>query len=68
MPMYLAAADVGAMPMRATLNHNCYLSFKLFEYWGLESQLLCRGLKQYQRLLLMIIMEYYVIQKILIAW
>lgn len=33
-PQYIAAADIGAMPMRATLNHNCYLSFKLFEYWG----------------------------------
>lgn len=33
-PEYLAAADVGAMPMRATLNHQCYLSFKLFEYWA----------------------------------
>ena len=33
-PAYLAAADIGAMPMRATLNHQCYLSFKLFEYWA----------------------------------
>jgi glycosyltransferase involved in cell wall biosynthesis len=33
-PKYLAAANIGAMPMRATLNHNCYLSFKLFEYWA----------------------------------
>lgn len=33
-PKYLAASDVGAMPMRATLNHRCYLSFKLFEYWA----------------------------------
>jgi glycosyltransferase involved in cell wall biosynthesis len=33
-PAYLASANVGAMPMRPTLNHNCYLSFKLFEYWG----------------------------------
>lgn len=33
-PLYLAASDIGAMPMRATLNHECYLSFKLFEYWA----------------------------------
>lgn len=33
-PEYIAASDFGAMPMRSTLNHNCYLSFKLFEYWG----------------------------------
>lgn len=33
-PEYLAAADVGVMPLRATLNHRCYVSFKLFEYWG----------------------------------
>lgn len=33
-PAHIAAANVGAMPMRATLNHECYLSFKLFEYWG----------------------------------
>lgn len=33
-PNYLCACDVGAMTMRATLNHDHYLSFKLFEYWG----------------------------------
>lgn len=33
-PKYLSSADVGVMPMRATLNHQCYLSFKLFEYWA----------------------------------
>jgi len=33
-PQYIAASDIGVMPMRASLNHNCYLSFKLFEYWG----------------------------------
>ena len=33
-PMYLTASNIGAMPMRATLNHQCYLSFKLFEYWA----------------------------------
>ncbi len=44
-PMYLAAADVGAMPMRATLNHNCYLSFKLFEYWGVGKPVVVSRLK-----------------------
>ena len=34
-PEYIAAADVGVLPLRATLNHNCYVSFKLFEYWGI---------------------------------
>ena len=34
-PEHIAATTVGAMPMRATLNHECYLSFKLFEYWGM---------------------------------
>jgi len=33
-PNYLCACDIGAMTMRATLNHDHYLSFKLFEYWG----------------------------------
>lgn len=33
-PLYLNACDIGAMTMRATLNHDTYLSFKLFEYWG----------------------------------
>lgn len=32
---YIAASDIGMMPMRATLNHNLYLSFKLFEYWAM---------------------------------
>ncbi|MBI4805059.1 MAG: glycosyltransferase family 4 protein [Desulfovibrio sp.] len=33
-PAYLNACDIGAMTLRATLNHDNYLSFKLFEYWG----------------------------------
>lgn len=33
-PEFIAAADVGVLPLRATLNHECYVSFKLFEYWG----------------------------------
>jgi len=34
-PKYIAAADVGVMPLRSTLETNCYLSFKLFEYWAM---------------------------------
>ena len=33
-PAYLNACDIGAMTLRATLNHDNYLSFKLFEYWA----------------------------------
>lgn len=44
-PAHLAAADVGAMPMRATLNHNCYVSFKLFEYWGVGKPVVVSRLK-----------------------
>ncbi len=33
-PVYLNACDIGAMTLRATLNHDNYLSFKLFEYWA----------------------------------
>lgn len=34
-PPYIALADVGVMPLRSTLETNCYLSFKLFEYWAM---------------------------------
>ena len=34
-PEYIALADVCAMPLRSTLETNCYLSFKLFEYWAM---------------------------------
>jgi glycosyltransferase involved in cell wall biosynthesis len=33
---YIGASDVGVMPMRGSLNHNLYLSFKLFEYWAMK--------------------------------
>lgn len=49
-PKYIAAADVGAMPMRATLNHNCYLSFKLFEYWGAGKPVVTSNLKAISRI------------------
>lgn len=44
-PQCLAAANVGAMPMRPTLNHQCYLSFKLFEYWAAGKPIVTTKLK-----------------------
>ena len=44
-PKYIAAADVGAMPMRAIRNHECYLSFKLFEYWGVGKPIVTSRLR-----------------------
>lgn len=35
-PEYIAASNVGVMPLLSTLLTNCYLSFKLFEYWASE--------------------------------
>jgi glycosyltransferase involved in cell wall biosynthesis len=34
-PEYIALADVGVMPLKSALETNCYLSFKLFEYWAM---------------------------------
>lgn len=34
-PEYITLANVGVMPLRSTLETNCYLSFKLFEYWAM---------------------------------
>jgi len=34
-PEYIAVADVCVIPLRSTLETNCYLSFKLFEYWAM---------------------------------
>lgn len=42
---YICAADVGAMTLRPTLNHECYLSFKLFEYWGCAKPVVLTRLK-----------------------
>lgn len=44
-PNYLCACDIGAMTMRATLNHDHYLSFKLFEYWGCGKPVVTTRLK-----------------------
>ncbi|MFH1327872.1 MAG: glycosyltransferase family 4 protein, partial [Candidatus Bathyarchaeota archaeon] len=44
-PEYIAASDLGVMPLRSTLNHNCYVSFKLFEYWGVGKPVVVSGVK-----------------------
>lgn len=44
-PAYLCACDIGAMTLRATLNHDHYLSFKLFEYWGCGKPVVVTRLK-----------------------
>ena len=44
-PEFIAAADIGVMPLRATLQTNCYLSFKLFEYWGMAKPVIVSGVE-----------------------
>lgn len=44
-PKYISAADVGAMTLKPTINHECYLSFKLFEYWGCARPVVLTKLK-----------------------
>ncbi len=44
-PQYIAAADIGVMPLRATLQTNCYLSFKLFEYWSMGKPVVVSGVE-----------------------
>ncbi|WP_300163781.1 glycosyltransferase family 4 protein, partial [Solidesulfovibrio sp.] len=44
-PAVLCACDIGAMTLRATLNHDHYLSFKLFEYWGCGKPVVVTRLK-----------------------
>jgi glycosyltransferase involved in cell wall biosynthesis len=44
-PSVLCACDIGAMTLRATLNHDHYLSFKLFEYWGCGKPVVVTRLK-----------------------
>jgi len=48
-PYYIAAADVGAMPMRPTLNNNTFVSFKLFEYWSMGKPVVITRLKALSR-------------------
>lgn len=44
-PEFIAAADVGVMPLRSTLQTNCYLSFKIFEYWAMGKPVIVSRLK-----------------------
>jgi glycosyltransferase involved in cell wall biosynthesis len=44
-PEYIAASDVGAMPLRETLNNHLFYSFKLFEYWGMEKPVVASKLR-----------------------
>jgi len=44
-PRYIAAADIGVMPLRSTLQTNCYLSFKLFEYWSMGKPVVVSGVE-----------------------
>jgi glycosyltransferase involved in cell wall biosynthesis len=44
-PELIAAADVGVMPLRSTLQTNCYLSFKIFEYWAMAKPVIVSRLK-----------------------
>lgn len=43
-PHIIAAADIGVMSVRKTLNHDCYISFKLFEYWASSKPVVCTKL------------------------
>ncbi len=49
-PNYIAASDVGVMPLLSTLLSNCYLSFKLFEYWGMEKPVIVSKVKAISRI------------------
>jgi glycosyltransferase involved in cell wall biosynthesis len=44
-PEFIEAADVGVMPLRSTLETNCYLSFKLFEYWAMGKPVVVSNVK-----------------------
>ena len=50
-PEYIATADAGVMPLRATLNHNCYISFKLFEYWGIGKPVVASKVKAISKII-----------------
>ena len=49
-PSYIAAADIGLMPLRSTLETNCYLSFKLFEYWAMAKPVIVSDVRAIGRL------------------
>lgn len=44
-PYYITAANVGVMPMRATLNNNTFVSYKLFEYWSMAKPVVLSRVK-----------------------
>lgn len=44
-PEYIAASDVGVMPLRGTLNNHLFYSFKLFEYWGVGKPVVASRLR-----------------------
>lgn len=50
-PKYICASDVGAMTLRPTINHQCYLSFKLFEYWGCAKPVVLTRLNAISRIM-----------------
>jgi glycosyltransferase involved in cell wall biosynthesis len=49
-PHYIAAANVGVMPLRSNLQTNCYLSFKLFEYWAVGRPVVVSRLRAISRI------------------
>ena len=49
-PKYLAAANLGVMPLLSTLETNSYLSFKLFEYWGMGKPVVVSKVRAISRL------------------
>jgi glycosyltransferase involved in cell wall biosynthesis len=49
-PYYIAAANVGVMPLRSNLQTNCYLSFKLFEYWAVGRPVVVSRLRAISRI------------------
>lgn len=48
-PYYIAAANVGVMPIRTTLNNNTFVSYKLFEYWSMAKPVVISKVKALSR-------------------
>jgi len=48
---FLAIADVGVMPLRSTLETNCYLSFKLFEYCAMGKPVIVSDVKAISKII-----------------
>ena len=51
-PEFIEAADVGVMPLRSTLETNCYLSFKLFEYWAMGKPVVVSKVRAISRIVI----------------